>query len=194
MNVRVGLQGSKKKSYLNEFATPIKCSVFDMVQSLVRYHLFYDSPVGYLGLCIEHDELTKLDWLGKDKLDSLGTSLVEPIATGLRRQFILALDNYFESSLMIDVSLSLRPQGTVFQQRVWQFLRTIPFGSVRTYGDVASELQTGSRAIGQACRSNRIPLFIPCHRVVATHGLGGFVGGYRRVERKRWLLQHEGAI
>ena len=95
---------------------------------------------------------------------------------------------------MIDEDISLCLKGTPFQKKVWRALKKIPYGSVKTYGDVAKELNSSSRAVGQACRRNNIPLFIPCHRVVAAKGLGGFMGGYRHVGRKRWLLQHEGIL
>jgi O-6-methylguanine DNA methyltransferase len=86
----------------------------------------------------------------------------------------------------------LAPVGTQFQQAVWTALRAIPYGQVRTYMELAREVgqPTAARAVGGACGSNPIALFIPCHRVIRTDGtLGGFGCG---VERKRWLLQHEG--
>ncbi|MEY6432471.1 methylated-DNA--[protein]-cysteine S-methyltransferase [Thioalkalicoccus limnaeus] len=90
----------------------------------------------------------------------------------------------------------LRPIGTAFQQRVWAALRAIPPGATRTYGDLAATLETAPRAIGQACRTNPLPILIPCHRVVARSGLGGFSGenGGRQLAIKRWLLQHEGYL
>lgn len=90
--------------------------------------------------------------------------------------------------------VSLAPGGTVFQQRVWAALRRIPAGEVRCYGDLARELDTSPRAVGQACRHNPIPILIPCHRVVAVAGIGGFAGARSGplVGRKRWLLEHEG--
>ena len=86
--------------------------------------------------------------------------------------------------------------GTPFQRRVHAALQTIPAGSVVTYGQLAQQLGTGPRALAGALRANRLPLVIPCHRVIAAHGLGGFCGEARgeRVGIKRWLLAHEGAI
>jgi len=72
------------------------------------------------------------------------------------------------------------PQGTSFQQSVWRAMQSIPFGETRTYGDLAENLQRpgAARAIGQACGANPLPLFIPCHRVVAAgNRLGGFSSG-----------------
>jgi methylated-DNA-[protein]-cysteine S-methyltransferase len=84
-------------------------------------------------------------------------------------------------------------QGSPFRLRTWAELRKIPLGKVATYGEIAAKIgkPRGARAIGQACGSNPVVLFIPCHRVVSGGGeLGGFGGGLRL---KRSLLLHEGA-
>ncbi len=161
-----------------------------MKASIEEYDFLYDSPTGQLGICLDKDSITRIDWLEETVPASSKSSSSN---SHLKKKVFLALDNYFKSGL-INEEISLYPQGTRFQKKVWQELKTIPLGSVRTYGDVAKELHTSSRAVGQACRRNNIPLFIPCHRVVAAKGLGGFMGGYRHVERKRWLLQHEGVL
>ena len=92
------------------------------------------------------------------------------------------------------LNLPLSPSGTEFQQRVWAVLRQIPVGSVRTYGDIAAELNSSPRAVGNACRANPILLFIPCHRVVAKTGIGGFAGQTKGayLSIKEALLRHEG--
>ena len=91
--------------------------------------------------------------------------------------------------------LPVAPKGTDFQQRVWRALQAIPPGETRTYGDLARQLGTSARAIGGACRANPCLIVVPCHRVIAKDGLGGFAGDVtgRRLEVKRWLLRHEGA-
>lgn len=89
--------------------------------------------------------------------------------------------------------LPLAIEGSEFQKRVWQAMCAIPRGRTRTYGELAKELGGEARAVGQACGDNRLPIVIPCHRVVAAGGLGGFghsTGGYL-IEAKRWLLAHE---
>ena len=90
-------------------------------------------------------------------------------------------------------SLDLDLRGTPFQLRVWEELQRIPHGEVRTYGELATSLgQRGaSRAVGGANGRNPIPLIVPCHRVVASDGLGGFTGG---LEWKERLLAHEGVL
>lgn len=89
--------------------------------------------------------------------------------------------------------LPLEIAGTDFQRRVWEAMRAIPRGRTRTYGELAAELGGEARAVGQACGDNRLPIVIPCHRVVGADGIGGFAhatGGYL-IEAKRWLLAHE---
>jgi methylated-DNA-[protein]-cysteine S-methyltransferase len=91
--------------------------------------------------------------------------------------------------------LPLVIEGTPFQRRLWDALCEIPRGKTLTYGALAKRLEAEARAVGQACGDNRLPIVIPCHRVVAADGIGGFshsTGGYL-VEAKRWLLAHERA-
>ena len=89
------------------------------------------------------------------------------------------------------LELPLDVRATAFQWRVWQALREIPYGTTRSYGEVARALgqPTAARAVARACATNPVPLVIPCHRVVRE---GGGLGGYRwGVERKRELLERE---
>ncbi len=89
--------------------------------------------------------------------------------------------------------LPLLVEGSPLQRGVWDAMCAIPRGRTRTYGELARELGADARAIGQACGDNRLPVVIPCHRVVAANGIGGFAharGGYL-LEAKRWLLMHE---
>ena len=91
--------------------------------------------------------------------------------------------------------LPLLIEGSALERGVWDAMCAIPRGRTRTYGEIARELGADPRAIGQACGDNRLPLVIPCHRVVAASGLGGFAhatSGYL-LEAKRWLLMHEAA-
>ncbi|MGE5160254.1 MAG: methylated-DNA--[protein]-cysteine S-methyltransferase [Betaproteobacteria bacterium] len=95
-----------------------------------------------------------------------------------------------DPALPIDLPLAI--EGSAFQRRVWAAIARIPAGVTRTYGELAGELGSTARAVGQACGDNRLPLAIPCHRVVAANGVGGFAhrtdGGMLDV--KRWLLAH----
>lgn len=86
------------------------------------------------------------------------------------------------------------PSGTDFQRRVWLALSRIPPGEVRTYGELARELGSGPRAVAGACRANPWPLVVPCHRIVAARGEGGYCGHTQGpyLTIKQWLLAHEG--
>ena len=87
----------------------------------------------------------------------------------------------------------IRVEGNDLQRAVWLAMCAIPCGKTRTYGEIARELGTDARTVGQACGDNRLPIVIPCHRVVAADGIGGFghaTSGYL-IEVKRWLLAHE---
>jgi methylated-DNA-[protein]-cysteine S-methyltransferase len=92
------------------------------------------------------------------------------------------------------LELPLKLVGTRYQRRVWEKIADIPAGRVRSYGEVAKDLRSGPRAVGQACGANFFPLAIPCHRVVASGGIGGFARGDDgfHITIKRWLLAHEG--
>jgi methylated-DNA-[protein]-cysteine S-methyltransferase len=116
-------------------------------------------------------------------------------ASVLGARAVEALRRYFETG-ELPGDLPLAAAGTPFQRLVWQRLERIPAGHTVTYDDLARELGTSARAVGGACRANPIPLLIPCHRVVARGGLGGYSGerGGAWADKKRWLLRHEGAV
>jgi len=89
-----------------------------------------------------------------------------------------------------------RPHGTPFQRRVWAALVEIPYGETRSYGYLARLLGSAPRAVGQACKANPIAILIPCHRVLAATGLGGYSGARSgpSLQRKEALLHLEGAL
>jgi methylated-DNA-[protein]-cysteine S-methyltransferase len=91
--------------------------------------------------------------------------------------------------------LPLASSGTPFQRRVWSKISAIAPGRTRSYGEIAREIDSAARAVGQACGANPLPLVVPCHRVLAAGGIGGFAhheSGFH-LSVKRWLLAHEGA-
>lgn len=93
-----------------------------------------------------------------------------------------------------DFDLPLAPTGTAFQQAVWRALRTIPFGTVRSYREIAGQIGQPSavRAVGAANGRNPLPIVVPCHRVIGSDGsLTGFAGG---LDTKRALLALEGSL
>ncbi|MFN3078078.1 MAG: methylated-DNA--[protein]-cysteine S-methyltransferase [Alphaproteobacteria bacterium] len=99
------------------------------------------------------------------------------------------MEDYFQGCFS-PVVFPLAPSGTPFQRRVWSFLSTIPPGKVETYGSVARGLGSSPRAVGHALAVNPIPILIPCHRVVAVDGLGGY-SGLGGVAGKQFLLNLE---
>lgn len=103
------------------------------------------------------------------------------------------LTAYFEGDLQAIEHITLDPYGTPFQRRVWAALRAIPTGQTCSYLQLATAIgkPTAVRAVAQANGHNPIPLVVPCHRVIAANGgIGGFSCG---IERKYWLLRHEGS-
>ena len=144
-------------------------------------------PFGRMGLLYTDQAVLRLDYLPPD------AALVPPTGP-LGRELAAQLQAYADdASHRFD--LPLAPAGTAFQQRVWALLRQIPPGRTRTYGDAAAELRSAARAVGQACGANPFAPIVPCHRIVACGGLGGFAhstseAGYL-LGIKRWLLQHE---
>jgi methylated-DNA-[protein]-cysteine S-methyltransferase len=97
-----------------------------------------------------------------------------------------------------EFDLPVKLAGTHHRLQVWEAMRRIPAGAVRTYGEVARELGSSPRAVGGACGANPVPVIVPCHRIIgANRALGGFMGakgeGFE-TGIKRWLLEHEGAI
>ncbi|MBF0272961.1 MAG: methylated-DNA--[protein]-cysteine S-methyltransferase [Magnetococcales bacterium] len=102
------------------------------------------------------------------------------------------LQDYFSGAAPSLAALPLRPEGTAFQQRVWEAMRTIPAGRVESYGSLARRLGSAPRAVGRALALNPIPILLPCHRVVAADGdLTGY-SGPGGVASKRFLLTLEG--
>lgn len=87
--------------------------------------------------------------------------------------------------------LPLKPQGSIYQQKVWNALLVIPIGRTLTYGELSQKLQSSPRAIGQACKRNPLALFIPCHRIVGKNDLGGYMGNPDALSYKKSLLAHE---
>lgn len=121
-----------------------------------------------------------------------GETTLVPATNALARRVVDQLHAYCSDSFA-PIDLPLAIEGTEFQRRVWDQIARIPSGSTRTYGELARSVSGEARAVGQACGDNRLPLAIPCHRVVAATGIGGFAhhrgGAYERI--KRWLLEHE---
>ncbi len=105
-----------------------------------------------------------------------------------------ALEAYFDGDVAALDTVRAEPFGTPFERSVWEALRRIPAGETRAYSDIARAVgrPTAARAVGRANGRNPVSLVIPCHRVIgAGGGLTGYAGG---LERKGWLLRHEGVL
>jgi len=152
----------------------------------------YQTPIGVIEVTLNNECITELE-LGQYKPQATGVRY-DPHYTGALKQLGEQLSRYFaEPRSRFEVTTESR--GTAYQQRVWRALQQIPVGQTRTYGQLAEQLHSSPRAVGNACRQNPVPLLVPCHRVVAAGGLGGFGGETKgkRIALKRWLLEHEGA-
>ncbi len=112
------------------------------------------------------------------------------IKTALAELINSELKNYFANAHH-RFQLPLKPQGSPYQQKVWSALLVIPVGRTLTYGELAQNIQSSPRAVGQACKRNPLALFIPCHRVVGKNNSGGYMGNPEALHYKEALLKHE---
>ncbi len=150
-------------------------------------HTVVDSPLGPIALVERDGALAGLymDAVARPPAAEVLGECDDDVLPGFRAQ----LDAYWAGWLRtFDVPLA--PVGTPWQLRVWEALRTVPYGGTRTYGELAAQLgkPTASRAVGAANGRNPISIVVPCHRVVGATGLVGYGGG---LERKRFLLDLE---
>lgn len=144
---------------------------------------YYSSHVGLIKVEASKDHIVSLDFIDKRiPEDENHNSLIINCLTQLQE--------YFEGK-RFQFDLPLLPSGTDFQKAVWNELTNVPFGSIKTYKDIAIAINNPKavRAVGGANNKNPIPLIIPCHRIIGTSGkLVGYRGG---LWRKEWLLNHE---
>ncbi|HEX2669153.1 MAG TPA: methylated-DNA--[protein]-cysteine S-methyltransferase [Gammaproteobacteria bacterium] len=166
------------------------------MKSIIRgenlYHYTLDTPIGGLLLVGDEDALHGVYFQdgkrGPHKPDQAWEPAEKPFRE-VKRQ----LKAYFDGKLR-DFDLPLAPAGTEFQLKVWQALRTIPYGKTWSYGELARKVRrpNASRAVGAANGQNPIPVIVPCHRVIGADGsLTGFGGG---LPIKQKLLALEGAL
>ncbi|RDI44828.1 methylated-DNA--[protein]-cysteine S-methyltransferase [Aquicella lusitana] len=153
---------------------------------MTEYTSILSSPLGHVGIQVQAGTLINLSFLPdtvseKYPQDAFGQKIADELST------------YFDNP-QHQFTVSVHCKGTPFQQKVWNALQGIPSGNTLTYGALAKQLGSSARAVGQACRTNPIPLIVPCHRIVAANHLGGYAGATEGtlLRIKRWLLQHEG--
>lgn len=149
------------------------------------YAAVLSAPTFAIGIRCNDDEITAIEYLEPQ----MEIAPKAPLAKEAVRQLRGWLrDPNFE------FGLPLAPAGTHFQRRVWAVVASIPLGETRSYGEVATLIHSGPRAVGNACGANPYPIVVPCHRVIAANqALGGFgkQGRGFLLEVKKWLLQHE---
>lgn len=144
------------------------------------------SPIGPIALASDGTAVTAVHL----RVDEALRAPSDPVLRRAARE----IDEYFAGGRRCFSVPLRRPAATAFQNRVWDELERIPFGETVTYGELARRLATSARAVGGACARNALPLFIPCHRVVAKNGLGGFSGDWQTgmaVDVKAVLLAGE---
>ncbi len=163
-----------------------------------------NSPIGDILLVTDQETLVSLDYAGYEHRmmrllakrygafelveSSPGSQGRSALETDLRKR----LHAYLDGDLTAIDPIPVNPGGTTFQSTVWHALRSIPPGSVMSYGELARQLGNPAavRAVGTTNSLNPISIVLPCHRVIGANGnLTGYAGG---LERKRWLLNHEG--
>lgn len=142
------------------------------------------APFGRLGI-LATTTIVKIKFLDSD-------APLKPTKNPIVQQLAHELNLYFKNP-NFRFTTHYQAHGTAFQQRVWNALVQLPSGKTITYGELAKQLKTGARAIGNACRANPVPFLIPCHRVLSKWGLGGFSGDQtgKKIAIKQWLLTHE---
>jgi len=151
------------------------------------YQAKLQTPFALLGIRIDGDVLGEIIFLPKS---GGGLTPRDRLAARVCAQ----IERYLEDP-EFRFDLPIASQGTPFQRRVWRKIAAIAPGRTRSYGEIARELGSSPRAVGQACGANPVPLVVPCHRVLAAGGLGGFAhheGGFH-LRVKRWLLAYESA-
>lgn len=147
------------------------------------------TPLGKFNLAAAAGVLLECNWAPDE------TPLREP-ESALLIDLLAQLQRYWKNPATARFSTPLLLQGSAFSRMVWDALCAIPCGETRSYGELAKQLHTAPRAIGGACRNNPFTLIVPCHRVVAAAGLGGYSGERcgTLTDIKQRLLAHEGCV
>ncbi len=148
---------------------------------------FYQTPcVGWVKITLVQNKITALHYVELSLQDQNESRVMPAWLQQL-------LDNFFtrKSECPSDV---LNLAGSEFQLSVWSALLKIPFGETRSYQQIAESIQSAAIAVGQACKRNPVPILVPCHRVIAKQGIGGYEGAKSgfKLDRKKSLLRFEG--
>lgn len=186
---------------ISDFSDSFK-SIFDVVPDDINNKQMLnitciETPLALMFACANEDGIYLLEFTDRINLESEIKSLIKNlnayIVPAENKHLVLLrkqLDEYFNGTRKI-FELELITPGTTFQQQVWAQLKTIPFGSTRSYKQQSIALKNPEaiRAVAHANGMNRIAIVIPCHRVIGSNGdLTGYAGG---ISKKKWLLNHE---
>jgi len=151
----------------------------------MNYQAVISAPICKLGIRCSEESLLGIEFLPANVRQAQPHNA---LAQEVGRQ----LEAYLgDAAFRFDLPLSF--EGSEHQRKVWQLMCIIPRGQTLSYGELAAEIGSSARAVGQACGNNPIPVIIPCHRVVGKAGLGGFMhrADSGALDIKRWLLAHE---
>ena len=154
----------------------------------VTVHHYFNRDIGWLELRTSSKGVRSISYMAGKSAPSSGAS---PCQDPIMAQLVNELDSYFSGELKT-FTVPLDPSGTSFQRSVWEELFRIPYGTTRSYGQVARSLGNAraARAVGSANHCNPIPILVPCHRVISSDGsIGGYASG---LDIKRALLNLEG--
>ncbi len=156
-----------------------------------QYDVVFTTDLALIGLSFDGDRLTRVKYLEKKSHKITPEKSLNKLTKVVKNKIEEYIDPQSKTkNINVDVSLNV----TSFQGKVLEQLRKIPYGETRSYGQIAKILKTSPRAVGNACRNNPLPIIIPCHRVVAANGIGGYDGAKsgELLNIKRSLLEMEG--
>jgi len=162
-------------------------------QEMQTESFYLSTPIGQIQVFCHQNKITELD-LGIDDEKSFPPHLktteksMSSFASRVKRQLL----EYFSNAL-VGFDADIQVKGTPFQRSVWDVISSVKVGETLTYSDVARQLDSSPRAVGNACRANPVPIIVPCHRIVSKSGIGGFAGEREgnNINIKYWLLEHE---
>lgn len=154
---------------------------------------YVSTPIGCLEVFCTQNTVSEIN-LGLDNNPATQTCLNTPdksissFASMVKSQ----IEAYFLNAFS-GFDITIQVAGTAFQQSVWNAISAIKVGETLTYSDIADQLNSSPRAVGNACRANPVPIIVPCHRIVSKSGIGGFDGQREgnNIDVKHWLLEHE---
>ena len=157
------------------------------MNSIEQYSARIKTPFATLGIMSDDTHLLAIHFL------SASIDAKPPTPNTIAHLVSVQLTIYLDKPTF-KFDLPIKLNGSKHQLDVWHALQKIPAGKTKTYGELALSIDSSPRAVGTACGKNPVPIVVPCHRITAANGLGGFMGGKRDdpLVIKRWLLTHEG--